>query len=204
MLTEKPKPRPTAFVGSSSESRAIAEAILQNLADKVEITCWYHHDFFELTSSVLDDLIAKVSHFDFGVFIFAPDDTVKIRQHSVGSVRDNVLFELGLFLGILGKERVFIVATPEFSGDAGAHRLTWTQRCAVSGAGRWQAGRRAGDSLQEIARCNEGRRAETQASQPENRFGAVPIGGTASLGFDASRFYCRRNTDWGREFCSDQ
>ena len=79
-----------------------------------EITRWYHHDFFEPTSSVLDDLIAKVSHFDFGVFIFAPDDVVQIRKESSRSVRDNVLFEMGLFLGRLGMQRVFIVAHEDF------------------------------------------------------------------------------------------
>jgi O-acetyl-ADP-ribose deacetylase (regulator of RNase III) len=113
MPLEKPKPRPTAFVGSSSESRGIAQAILQNLEGKVEITCWYH-DFFEPTSSVLDDLVAKVSRFDFGVFIFVPDDVVQIRKESSRSVRDNVLFELGLFIGRLGIQRVFIVANPDF------------------------------------------------------------------------------------------
>jgi hypothetical protein len=46
MLAETPKPHLKAFVGSSSESRGIAEAILRNLEHKVEITCWYH-DFFE-------------------------------------------------------------------------------------------------------------------------------------------------------------
>lgn len=112
-VAENSKPRPTAFVGSSSESRGIAEAILQNLEGKVEITCWYH-DFFEPTSSVIDDLVAKIGRFDFGIFIFAPDDVVQIRQHSAGSVRDNVLFELGLFLGRLGMQRVFIVAHPDF------------------------------------------------------------------------------------------
>jgi predicted nucleotide-binding protein len=107
------EPRLTAFVGSSSESRGIAEAILENLEGKVEITCWYH-DFYKPTSSVFDDLLEQIGGFDFGIFIFAPDDVVEIRQHSAGSVRDNVLFELGLFLGILGKERVFIVAHPDF------------------------------------------------------------------------------------------
>lgn len=112
---ENAKPRLTAFIGSSSESQGIAEAILENLEGKVEITCWYH-DFYKPTSSVFDDLLEQIGGFDFGIFIFAPDDVVEIRQHSAGSVRDNVLFELGLFLGILGKERVFIVAHPDFHG----------------------------------------------------------------------------------------
>jgi O-acetyl-ADP-ribose deacetylase (regulator of RNase III) len=115
MLAETPKPNLKAFVGSSSESRGIAEAILRNFERKVEITCWYH-DFFEPNSSVLEDLVAKASHFDFGIFIFAPDDVVQIRKESSASVRDNVLFEAGFFIGRLGTRRVFIV-TDEDSQD---------------------------------------------------------------------------------------
>ena len=44
------------------------------------------------------------------MFIFAPDDSLKIRKQQYMSVRDNVVFELGLFIGRLGKERGFIVA----------------------------------------------------------------------------------------------
>lgn len=113
MLAENTAPVLTAFVGSSSESRSIAEAILENLEGKVEITCWYH-DFYKPTSSVFEDLLNQTSQFDFGVFVFAPDDIVEVRQKSAAAVRDNVLFELGFFLGRLGKDRVFIVADPGF------------------------------------------------------------------------------------------
>lgn len=46
---------------------------------------------------------------DFGIFVFAPCDTVRLRKKTYAAVRDNVLFELGLFVGRLGVERTFIV-----------------------------------------------------------------------------------------------
>src|SRR5262249_18688620 len=45
------------------------------------------------------------SNYDFGLFIFAPDDVTVSRGKRTVSTRDNVLFELGLFLGELEPER---------------------------------------------------------------------------------------------------
>ena len=41
---------------------------------------------------------------------FTPEDSVKIRNDEFQSVRDNVIFELGMFIGQLGKKRCFIVS----------------------------------------------------------------------------------------------
>lgn len=113
-MSENFKDRPTAFVGSSSESKDIAGAIHQNLEANVEITCWYHLSFSRPMSSIIEDLNAKAARFDFGVFIFTPDDVVTIREKTMASVRNNVLFELGFFGGRLGLDRVFVIAPSDF------------------------------------------------------------------------------------------
>jgi hypothetical protein len=41
--------------------------------------------------------------------VFSPDDMLEIRKKSEPVVRDNVLFEIGVFMGGLGIERTFIV-----------------------------------------------------------------------------------------------
>lgn len=97
------------FVGSSSESRGIAYAIQQNLDDDADVTVW-DQNVFRLTKDTLSSLIEQLSLSDFAVFVFAPDDLTRLRKATVRTVRDNVLFELGLFMGALGLDKAFIVA----------------------------------------------------------------------------------------------
>lgn len=52
-------------------------------------------------------LIDELSKHDFGIFVFQPDDTTTIRSDTKSTVRDNVLFEMGLFLGKLSLDHVF-------------------------------------------------------------------------------------------------
>jgi hypothetical protein len=60
-------------------------------------------------------LIDALDRFDSAVFVFSPDDTTIIRGSDIPSVRDNVIFELGLFAGRLGIENCFIFAPRSFS-----------------------------------------------------------------------------------------
>jgi tetratricopeptide (TPR) repeat protein len=100
--------KPKLFIGSSVEGRSIAYAIQQNLAHEAEITVW-NQGVFELSKFAIESLVKIVEASDFGIFVFSPDDIVKMRgaEHSVA--RDNVVFELGLFIGRIGRERTFLV-----------------------------------------------------------------------------------------------
>jgi hypothetical protein len=66
-------------------------------------------------------LIDQLDETDFAVFLLAPDDVTKMRDRSVSTVRDNVVFELGLFAGRLGPERCYMI-TPR--GDEDLHLPT--------------------------------------------------------------------------------
>lgn len=46
---------------------------------------------------------------DFAIFVFSPDDVTIMRGNESPSIRDNVLFELGLFIGKLDRNRVFYI-----------------------------------------------------------------------------------------------
>lgn len=107
--------RPRVFIGSSVESLPLARAIQTELAYDFEMTIW-SQGIFKLSSTALQDLEAALAGFDFGIFVFQPDDIVKIRNRRKKAVRDNVIFELGLFIGRLGKDRIFFLV-PESSDD---------------------------------------------------------------------------------------
>ena len=100
--------KPTLFVGSSSESLDVAYAAQRNLEDVAEVVVW-KQGIFELTRSYLESLLDALDDTEFGLFVFAPDDVTKIRGTEMTTARDNVVFELGLFIGRLGRERSFIM-----------------------------------------------------------------------------------------------
>ncbi|HEX8736676.1 MAG TPA: TIR domain-containing protein, partial [Pyrinomonadaceae bacterium] len=107
--------KPKLFVGSSVEGLNIAYAVHQNLQYQAEVTVW-DQGVFNLSRSALDSLLKVLENSDFGVFIFSPDDMVKMHGKESRTVRDNVLFELGLFIGKLGQDRSFIL-TPRDHTD---------------------------------------------------------------------------------------
>jgi hypothetical protein len=107
--------KPSLFVGSSSESLDVAYAAQRNLEDVSEVVVWTQ-GIFELTKSYLESLLEALDDTEFGLFIFGADDLVRIRGTEMSTARDNVIFELGLFIGRLGRDRTFILM-PKRSAD---------------------------------------------------------------------------------------
>lgn len=100
--------KPRVFIGSSTESLASAEAIQENLEHATIPVVWTQ-GIFDVSTYTLESLLNTLGDTDFAIFVFAPDDVVLIRDVVNSVVRDNVLYELGLFTGHLGRNRTFIV-----------------------------------------------------------------------------------------------
>lgn len=100
--------KPNAFIGSSAESLDLVYAIQNNLKNDANIIAWTQ-GVFQTANSTIDSLIEQSEDCEFGIFLFSPADIAEIKVEKVDIVRDNVLFEYGLFVGKLGKKRTFFV-----------------------------------------------------------------------------------------------
>jgi len=100
--------RPKVFVGSSSEGKKVAQTFCSALQPVAKMVPWWASPEFQPMQSTLAALLLACNAYDFGLFIMTPDDRIESRGRSQSSARDNVLFEMGLFLGKLGAERVFV------------------------------------------------------------------------------------------------
>lgn len=110
--------KPKVFIGSSREAIEVADAIHENLQYDAEVTVW-NQGVFEPSQLSVDSLLKKLEDMDFGVFVFAPDDAVLIRDEEHVATRDNVVLELGLYIGKLGRDRSFIMLPRQHEG----HRI---------------------------------------------------------------------------------
>ena len=99
---------PSLFIGSSSEGLPIAHALQAELDPVCEPLVW-SQGVFEPTGTTMGSLLEMSQTSDFAALVLTPDDSVVTRGAEVIVARDNVVFELGLFLGALGSRRVFII-----------------------------------------------------------------------------------------------
>ncbi len=112
-LVAATNPRSVVFIGSSKESLPIAEAIKSNLEDKDLIVQLWTDGVFGASQFILTELERQVRESDFAVLVLGADDVVESRNEKSNAPRDNVIFELGLFMGALSHERTFMVIPHE-------------------------------------------------------------------------------------------
>ena len=103
--------KPRIFLGSSGKQANLIEALTSGLEDIAHVEPWT--TVFNPGVSTLERLVELTREVDFAAFVFAQDDWTSIGapspQAGQASPRDNVVFEAGLFGGVLGMRRTFIL-----------------------------------------------------------------------------------------------
>lgn len=117
-----PLAKPSLFIGSSTERLPIAYALKEILSDCAKVTVWDEAPEFSLGESILQGLTKVGEIYDFALLVFGPDDTTMMRGINLPTIRDNVIFELGLFMGQMGTGRALWLSpsgrkAPELSSD---------------------------------------------------------------------------------------
>jgi len=100
--------RKRIFIASSVEGLEVAYAMQENMEHKFDVSVW-SQGTFELSRTTIENVEQQLDKADAAIFVFTPDDSVTVRGTTKPAVRDNILFELGLFIGKLGRDRCFIV-----------------------------------------------------------------------------------------------
>jgi predicted nucleotide-binding protein len=97
------------FIISSAEALSIARTI-QNAfeCDPFHVSIWTD-GVFKVANYTLQSLEDEVNNSDFAIAIAHADDVTDSRETQWPSPRDNVIFELGLFMGRLGRTRAILM-----------------------------------------------------------------------------------------------
>jgi hypothetical protein len=106
--------KPRIFLGSSGKQQKLLQALTRGLEDVAQVEPWTTS--FNPGTSTLERLLELTREVDFATFVFARDDwttnsppTSDASGSGQASPRDNVVFEAGLFGGVLGMRRTFIL-----------------------------------------------------------------------------------------------
>jgi len=107
--------KPRIFLGSSGKQAKLLQALTRGLEDVADVEPWTAT--FNPGTTTLGRLVQLTREVDFAAFVFAQDDWTSAERvppeadgaGGQASPRDNVVFEAGLFGGVLGMERTFIL-----------------------------------------------------------------------------------------------
>ena len=106
--------KPRIFLGSSGKQAKLLQTLTRGLEDVAHVVPWTTS--FNPGTTTLERLLELTQEVDFAAFVFARDDWTTnspTASDAAGSgqasPRDNVVFEAGLFGGVLGMRRTFIL-----------------------------------------------------------------------------------------------
>jgi hypothetical protein len=103
--------KPRIFLGSSGKQANLLLGLERGLEEFARVEPWT--TVFNPGVSTLERLVELTREVDFAAFVFGQDDWTTVGAPAAdsgqASPRDNVVFEAGLFGGVLGMRRTFIL-----------------------------------------------------------------------------------------------
>jgi hypothetical protein len=106
--------KPRIFLGSSGRQEKLLQSLTRGLEGVAHVDPWTTS--FNPGTTTLERLVELAHEVDFAAFVFAADDWTTAGPAASAptgagqaSPRDNVVFEAGLFGGVLGMRRTFIL-----------------------------------------------------------------------------------------------
>lgn len=101
---------PKIFIASSSEGKTAIDSIISQFSGvSVELISWTDRGLFKPSTHAIETLEKNAAEADFAIILIGPDDVTRSRGQELDAPRDNVVFETGLFMGALGRRRVFML-----------------------------------------------------------------------------------------------
>ena len=99
------------FIGSSSEMKPVVDKCVEAFSGHASCIPWFLSPEFKTRGSftTFQALCEAAGGYDFALFILSADDQLEHRENHFSCPRDNVIFEMGLFIGAIGPKRVFAI-----------------------------------------------------------------------------------------------
>jgi predicted nucleotide-binding protein len=106
---QSPNDKPILFIGSSRESLVVAKALAEQISTDVASVRLWSEGVFGASHFPIEDLASLLQCSDYAALVASADDMVTSRGKESQAPRDNIVFELGLFMGALTRYRTFLV-----------------------------------------------------------------------------------------------
>lgn len=108
-LVTAQRERVRVFIMSSVEALPIVDLLIKQFAHDPFLAVAWKNGVFRASHYTLDELEAELDDSDFAIAVAHADDVVITRDDEWPTIRDNVVLELGLFMGRLGRRRAFLM-----------------------------------------------------------------------------------------------
>lgn len=97
------------FIVSSAEAIPIVDLLVKQFEHDPFLAVAWKNGVFRASNYTLDELESQLDNSDFAIAVAQADDEIITRETKWPKMRDNVTFELGLFMGRLGRRRAFLM-----------------------------------------------------------------------------------------------